>query len=143
MTLCLQKQKSLDNRIQEQVDLITSLKQEVEKLGRGMTESSQAEKKMQTDLDQTKVKFQDMERAERLVRVDLEQSSKRVRLSKVFFLKWVRYVQGILLFCQNINLSIGEKFSPVETCYIALLVYSTLSYLLTLSSQNFPFLMRL
>ena len=36
-------------------------------------------RKLQVDVDQVKVKSQDLERAERLVRVDLEQTSKRVR----------------------------------------------------------------
>ncbi len=40
----------------------------------------QDQKKLQSDLDQSKAKCVDLERAERMVRVDLEQASKRVRI---------------------------------------------------------------
>ena len=65
-------------KLNDQASVIDSLKLELEKLGKDSTEAVKEQTRLQKEIDSTKSKMQDLERAERLVRVDLEQSSKRV-----------------------------------------------------------------
>jgi len=45
--------------------------------------TTQVQKKVEADLELSKAQFHDMERAERLVRVDLEQTSKKVFINSL------------------------------------------------------------
>lgn len=58
--------------------MINSLKQELDKFKLTIYEEKDIQKKLQAEADQAKSEAQDMQRAERLVRVDLEQATKRV-----------------------------------------------------------------
>ena len=76
--LNLQKFKSTENKVQEQQTLIDSLREELEKTKVSLFDEKEVQRKLQLALDQAKTETQDLERAERVVRVDLEQSSKKV-----------------------------------------------------------------
>jgi len=58
--------------------LIDSLREELEKTKTSLFTEKDIQRKMQTQVDEAKGQSQDLERAERLVRVDLEQSTKKV-----------------------------------------------------------------
>ena len=77
-TIYLQKFKSTENKVQEQQTLIDSLREELEKTKVSLFDEKEVQRKLQLALDQAKTETQDLERAERVVRVDLEQSSKKV-----------------------------------------------------------------
>ena len=60
--------------------MIDSLREELEKTKVSLFDEKEVQRKLQLALDQAKTETQDLERAERVVRVDLEQSSKKVLL---------------------------------------------------------------
>lgn len=78
MFLCFQKFKTTENKLHDQNEVINSLKQELDKFKLTIYEEKDIQKKLQAEADQAKSEAQDMQRAERLVRVDLEQATKRV-----------------------------------------------------------------
>ena len=78
--LNFQKFKSTESKVQEQQTLIDSLREELEKTKVSLFDEKEVQRKLQLALDQAKTETQDLERAERVVRVDLEQSSKKVLL---------------------------------------------------------------
>lgn len=61
--------------------MIDSLREELEKTKSSLFAEKDVQRKLQTSVDQAKAEAQDLERAERVVRVDLEQISKKVRYS--------------------------------------------------------------
>jgi len=75
---CIQKFKTTESKVQEQQELIDSLREELEKTKTSLFTEKDIQRKMQTQVDEAKGQSQDLERAERLVRVDLEQSTKKV-----------------------------------------------------------------
>ncbi|KAK2175101.1 hypothetical protein NP493_750g01052 [Ridgeia piscesae] len=72
------KLKAVESQMKEKCDLIASLKEELEKVQEAERQEKASQRKLQTELDQCSTKAQDLERAERLVRVDLEKVSKRI-----------------------------------------------------------------
>ena len=68
----------MEAKVGEQTSLISELKLELEKVRKGFGGAAKEQERLQTELDTCKAKAHDLERSERLVRVDLEQSSKRV-----------------------------------------------------------------
>ena len=78
--LTFQKFKATENKMQDQQELITQLKQELEKSKLSLYEEKNVQKKISSEVDQVKAELLDIQRAERVVRVDLEQATKRVRV---------------------------------------------------------------
>ena len=78
MYFFLQKFKTTESKVQEQQTLIDSLREELEKTKVLLFDEKDIQRKLQLALDQAKTETQDLERAERVVRVDLEQASKKV-----------------------------------------------------------------
>ena len=78
MYFFLQKFKTTESKVQEQQTLIDSLREELEKTKVSLFNEKDIQRKLQLALDQAKTETQDLERAERVVRVDLEQASKKV-----------------------------------------------------------------
>lgn len=58
--------------------MIDSLREELEKTKSSLFAEKDVQRKLQQSVDQAKADAQDLERAERVVRVDLEQMSKKV-----------------------------------------------------------------
>ena len=67
--------------MQEQTDLIASLKAELEKSKICVYEEKQTQKKLEKDTELATAELKDIQRAERLVRVDLEQITKQVYMT--------------------------------------------------------------
>ncbi|XP_067659401.1 forkhead-associated domain-containing protein 1-like [Haliotis asinina] len=77
--VCLrQKFKASENKVSEQLNLIGSLREELDKTKQMLFESKDVHRKLQGEVDAAKSQFLDMQRTERVVRVDMEQSSKRL-----------------------------------------------------------------
>ncbi|XP_046562957.1 forkhead-associated domain-containing protein 1-like [Haliotis rubra] len=77
--VCLrQKFKASENKVSEQLNLIGSLREELDKTKQMLFESEDVHRKLQGEVDAAKSQFLDMQRTERVVRVDMEQSSKRL-----------------------------------------------------------------
>ena len=79
-----QKYKTAENKMQEQEELISTLKQELEKSKVSIFDEKSLQKKLETQIDQLKSELSDVQRTERVVRIDLEQATKRVPISSVF-----------------------------------------------------------
>ena len=62
----------------EQTSIIAALKLELEKVKKESHEAVREQARIQKDFDANRALMLDLERAERMVRVDLEQGSKRV-----------------------------------------------------------------
>lgn len=75
-----QKYKTAENKMQEQEELINTLKQELEKSKVSIFDEKSQQKKLETQIDQLKSELSDIQRTERVVRIDLEQATKRVGL---------------------------------------------------------------
>ncbi|XP_046360042.2 forkhead-associated domain-containing protein 1-like isoform X3 [Haliotis rufescens] len=73
-----QKFKASENKVSEQLNLIGSLREELDKTKQMLFESKDVHRKLQGEVDAAKSQFVDMQRTERVVRVDMEQSSKRL-----------------------------------------------------------------
>lgn len=73
-----QKYKTAENKMQEQEELISTLKQELEKSKVSIFDEKSLQKKLETQIDQLKSELSDVQRTERVVRIDLEQATKRV-----------------------------------------------------------------
>lgn len=73
-----QKFKTTESKVQEQQELIDSLREELEKTKSSLFQEKDVQRKLQSSIDEAKAQAQDLERAERLVRVDLEQITKKV-----------------------------------------------------------------
>lgn len=67
--------------MQEQEELISTLKQELEKSKVSIFDEKSLQKKLETQIDQLKSELSDVQRTERVVRIDLEQATKRVTIS--------------------------------------------------------------
>ena len=76
----LQKYKTAENKMQEQEELISTLKQELEKSKVSIFDEKSQQKKLETQIDQLKSELSDVQRTERVVRIDLEQATKRVTI---------------------------------------------------------------
>lgn len=76
-----QKYKTAENKMQEQEELISTLKQELEKSKVSIFDEKSLQKKLETQIDQLKSELSDVQRTERVVRIDLEQATKRVPIS--------------------------------------------------------------
>ncbi|XP_052213963.1 forkhead-associated domain-containing protein 1-like isoform X2 [Dreissena polymorpha] len=72
-----QKFKTTESKVAEQQTLIDSLREELEKTKTTLFAEKDVQRKLQGLIDEAKSQAQDLERAERLVRVDLEQLSKK------------------------------------------------------------------
>ncbi|XP_052820992.1 forkhead-associated domain-containing protein 1-like isoform X2 [Mya arenaria] len=72
-----QKFKVTENKVSDQQTLIDNLRVELEKTKASLFQEKDVQRKLQSSLDEAKSQAQDLERAERLVRVDLEQVSKK------------------------------------------------------------------
>ena len=64
----------------EQTSIIAALKLELEKTKKESQDAVREQARIQKEFDANRALMLDLERAERMVRVDLEQGSKRVRL---------------------------------------------------------------
>lgn len=73
-----QKYKTAENKMQEQEELINTLKQELEKSKVSIFDEKSQQKKLETQIDQLKSELSDIQRTERVVRIDLEQATKRL-----------------------------------------------------------------
>lgn len=73
-----QKFKTAESKVQEQTDLVAALRDELEKSKASFLSEKDAQKKILADLEAAKAQVHDIQRSERVVRVDLEQSQKRV-----------------------------------------------------------------
>ncbi|XP_048767224.2 forkhead-associated domain-containing protein 1-like isoform X2 [Ostrea edulis] len=73
-----QKFKTAENKMQEQQELINTLKQELEKSKVSIFDEKSQQKKLETQIDQLKSELSDVQRTERVVRIDLEQATKRL-----------------------------------------------------------------
>lgn len=60
--------------------MIDSLREELEKTKKALFDEKDVQRKLQVKVDEAKAEAQDLERAERVVRVDLEQCSKKVKI---------------------------------------------------------------
>lgn len=80
MPCSFQKYKTAENKMQEQEELINTLKQELEKSKVSIFDEKSQQKKLETQIDQLKSELSDIQRTERVVRIDLEQATKRVGL---------------------------------------------------------------
>lgn len=80
MPFSFQKYKTAENKMQEQEELINTLKQELEKSKVSIFDEKSQQKKLETQIDQLKSELSDVQRTERVVRIDLEQATKRVGL---------------------------------------------------------------
>lgn len=80
MLCSFQKFKTAENKMQEQEELINTLKQELEKSKVSIFDEKSQQKKLETQIDQLKSELSDVQRTERVVRIDLEQATKRVGL---------------------------------------------------------------
>ena len=76
----LQQLKQQDSRLGEQTSIIAALKLELEKTKKESQDAVREQARIQKEFDANRALMLDLERAERMVRVDLEQGSKRVRL---------------------------------------------------------------
>jgi len=75
----LQKMKAAESRAADQVVLLQTYKEEISKL-KASTQTVQEEKNAaEKELESFKQKFYELQRSERILRVDLEQSKSRVR----------------------------------------------------------------
>ncbi|XP_059145230.1 forkhead-associated domain-containing protein 1-like [Physella acuta] len=72
-----QKFKTAESKVQEQTDLVAALREELDKSKASFLSEKEAQKKILADLEAAKVQVHDIQRSERVVRVDLEQSQKR------------------------------------------------------------------
>lgn len=66
--------------------MIDSLREELEKTKSSLFQEKDVQRKLQTSIDEAKAQAHDLERAERLVRVDLEQVNKKVLECKMHIL---------------------------------------------------------
>ncbi|XP_041377668.1 forkhead-associated domain-containing protein 1-like isoform X3 [Gigantopelta aegis] len=73
-----QKFKASENKISDQHDLVGSLREELDKAKQALFEEKDVHRKLQTEIDAAKSQFLDMQRTERVVRVDMEQATKRL-----------------------------------------------------------------
>lgn len=73
-----QKFKTTESKVQDQQMLIDSLREELEKTKVSLFQEKDVQRKLQIDLDHAKNAAHDLERAERVVRVDMEQCSKKL-----------------------------------------------------------------
>ncbi|XP_022340674.2 forkhead-associated domain-containing protein 1-like isoform X1 [Crassostrea virginica] len=73
-----EKYKTAENKMQEQEELISTLKQELEKSKVSIFDEKSLQKKLETQIDQLKSELSDVQRTERVVRIDLEQATKRL-----------------------------------------------------------------
>ncbi|XP_050412861.2 forkhead-associated domain-containing protein 1 isoform X1 [Patella vulgata] len=73
-----QKFKTAENKVTELQDLVTSVRGELDKSKQSVFEERDINRKLQAELDTSKSQFLDMQRTERVVRVDLEQATKRL-----------------------------------------------------------------
>ncbi|KAL4221029.1 Forkhead-associated (FHA) phosphopeptide binding domain 1 [Mactra antiquata] len=72
-----QKFKTTESKVQDQQTLIDNLRVELEKTKTSLFEEKDLQRKLQVKVDEAKNEAQDLQRAERLVRVDFEQSTKK------------------------------------------------------------------
>ncbi|CAG5124562.1 unnamed protein product [Candidula unifasciata] len=77
LTSLRQKFKIAENKLQEQLDIISGLRGELDKSKSELLYERELQRKLISDLDSVKVQLQDVQRSERVVRVDLEQMQKR------------------------------------------------------------------
>lgn len=73
-----QRFKGAESKISEQFYTISSLREELETLKQSLFDEKDQRRKLQTEADTNKTQFLDMQRAERVVRVDLEQAKKEL-----------------------------------------------------------------
>nr|KAG5691839.1 hypothetical protein BaRGS_033443 [Batillaria attramentaria] len=73
-----QRFKGAENKISEQFNTISTLREELENLKQSLFDEKDQRRKFQTEADSNKTQFLDMQRAERVVRVDLEQAKKEL-----------------------------------------------------------------
>lgn len=73
-----QKLKVAEVKQKQQEDFIASQAEEINKLKQTMSEEREEKKKMQADLGQVRFELDDITRAERMVRVDMEQATKQM-----------------------------------------------------------------
>ena len=65
--------------MEDQTEIISSLKAELEKVRSSAAEEKEAQKKLQKEFDATKAKLKDIERVELQAQVDMKQVSDKVR----------------------------------------------------------------
>lgn len=74
-----QRFKGAENKISDQFNVITSLREELESLKTSLLEEKDARRTLQAEADSSRSQFLDIQRAERVVRVDLEETKRTVR----------------------------------------------------------------
>ena len=83
VVICLQQMRQLETKVGEQTSVMSELRAELERVRRVSADAVAEQTRLQKELDSAKASVQDLERSERLVRVDLEKASKRVMLTAV------------------------------------------------------------
>lgn len=76
--MSLQKFKLAENKLQEQLDIITGLRAELDRSKSEILSERENQRKLSSDLDSVRAQLQDVQRTERVVRVDLEQTQQKV-----------------------------------------------------------------
>lgn len=76
--MSLQKFKLAENKLQEQLDIITGLRAELDRSKSEIFSERENQRKLSSDLDNVRAQLQDVQRTERVVRVDLEQTQQKV-----------------------------------------------------------------
>lgn len=73
-----QRFKGAESKISEQFNTISTLREELETLKQSLFDEKDQRRKLQTEADSNKTQFLDMQRTERVVRIDLEQTKKEL-----------------------------------------------------------------
>ncbi|BFZ23626.1 hypothetical protein BsWGS_26664 [Bradybaena similaris] len=77
LTTLRQKFKLAENKLQEQLDIITGLRAELDRSKSEILSERENQRKISSDLDSMRAQLQDVQRTERVVRVDLEQTQQK------------------------------------------------------------------
>nr|CAB3246024.1 forkhead-associated domain-containing protein 1-like [Phallusia mammillata] len=89
------KLQASDSRANDQVTLLQSYKQEISKLQSSVKNESQDKKKLKQELESLQLKFNEVQRSERVLHVDLEQSTCRLDRFRMRVIRAVYVCPGI------------------------------------------------
>ena len=70
---------------------MTSQNEEINKLKQSLSEEREEKRKIQADLGQVRFELDDITRAERMVRVDMEQTTKQVNITLLLWFQIKEY----------------------------------------------------
>lgn len=91
-----QRFKEAENKNSTQFNTIAALREEIETLKKGLFEEKETRRKLQAEADTNKSQFLDMQRTERVVRIDLEQAQKTVNSFKILYVFWL-FVSNLMM----------------------------------------------